>query len=139
MTDREFTVDQANQLLDDVIAPWVRELRLSVEAVSQTGATLRMPFGEHLCRDGGIICGQALMTLADTAMVIAVSGASGGYRPMTTVDMTTHLMKPLSGHDVIANTTILRLGRSMAFGNVLIHSAGNENPAVTCTVAYALL
>lgn len=39
------------------------------------------------------------MTLADTAMVFAVAGASGGYRPMTTVGQTISFMKPASGGD----------------------------------------
>ena len=51
------------------------------------------PFSERLCRHGGIVCGQALMALADTSMVIAILAANRGYRPMTTVDQTTHFMR----------------------------------------------
>ena len=139
MSQPPFDLDQANELLNDVIAPWVKDLDICVEAVHSKGATLRMKYSDRLCREGGIICGQALMALADTAMVIAVSSASNGYRPMTTVDMTTHMMKPMSNTDVIAETTILRLGRSMAFGHAQLHPDNNPNPAVTCTLAYALL
>ena len=139
MTESSFDLDTANALLNDVIAPWVKDLNITVEAVDSQGATLRMQYSDRLCREGGIICGQALMALADTAMVIAVSSASSGYRPMTTVDMTTHMMKPMSNTDVLAQTTILRLGRSMAFGNTQLRPANNPKPAVTCTLAYALL
>ena len=52
-----------------------------------------MPFSERLCRNGGMVCGQALMAFADTAMVIANLAANRGYRPMTTVDQTTHFMR----------------------------------------------
>ena len=47
----------------------------------QPGAILRMPFSERLCRNGGMVCGQALMAFADTAMVIANLAANRGYRP----------------------------------------------------------
>src|SRR6516164_1099327 len=96
-TDRgELGIEEARRVLGEVLAPWVRELNLSVERLDHTppagavadwqpGAILRMPFSERLCRSGGVICGQALMAFADTAMVIANLAANRGYRPMTTV------------------------------------------------------
>ncbi len=139
MSDSTFDLVAARRLLDDVFAPWVRSLGLGVESVDDRGAVLRMPFDEALCREGGVVCGQALMALADTAMVFAVAAASGRYRPMTTVDMTTHLMKPVSAVDVIADARILRLGRTMAFGQALLRPDGIDEPVVTATLAYALL
>ena len=134
-----FDAHTANALLAEVFADWVQDLGISVDRLTEDGAVLRMPYSDRLCREGGIICGQSLMALADTAMVIAVSSASGRYRPMTTVDMTTHMMKPMSNADVIADTRILRLGRSMAFGQALLHPEGDCRPALTATLAYALL
>jgi hypothetical protein len=95
----EFGIDEARRVLAEVFAPWVRDLDLSIEAFDfippperaadwQPGAILRMPFSERLCRNGGIVCGQALMAFADTAMVLANLAANRGYRPMTTVDQT---------------------------------------------------
>ena len=76
-----FSIAEARRVLDDVFAPWVKDLDLAVEAFDfeppadardwQAGAVLRMPFSEKLCRNGGMVCGQALMAFADTAMVIA--------------------------------------------------------------------
>lgn len=139
MSDSAFDLDAARRLLDTVFAPWVRSLDLAVESVDARGAVLRMPFDDALCREGGAVCGQALMALADTAMVFAVAAASGRYRPMTTVDMTTHMMKPISAADVIADARLLRLGRTMAFGQVLLRPVGVDEAAVTSTLAYALL
>ena len=62
-----------------------------------------MAFSERLCRHGGVVCGQALMALADTAMVIAILAANRGYRPMTTVDQTTHFMRAVASADVLAD------------------------------------
>ena len=133
------THEDASRLLAEVFAPWVQDLQLTIEAIDAESAVLRMPFSERLCRQGGVLCGQALMALADTAMVFAVSAASGGYRPMTTVDMSTHMMRPIAQADVLAEARILRLGRTMAFGHVIMRAKGDKRPAVTATVAYALL
>ncbi len=134
----------AEKLLAEVFAPWVRELGLSVEKIDDAraidpGAVLRMTFSERLCREGGVVCGQALMALADTAMVFAVCAAGGGYRPMTTVDQTTHFLKPVSNADVLADARIARIGKSMAFGRVTLINATEHRPVAMVSSAYALL
>jgi hypothetical protein len=78
----------AQAILAENFAPWVQALGLTVEAVASDAAMLRLPFDPRLVRVGGTVCGQALMTAADTAMVIAVSAALGGFRPMATVGQT---------------------------------------------------
>ena len=118
---------------------WVQALDLSVEEIGADGAILRMRFSERLCRDNGGVCGQAIASLADTAMVFAVSAASGGYRPMTTVDQTVHFLRPIANADALAVARVLRLGRSMAFGQVTIVAEGDARPAATAQTAYALL
>lgn len=134
-----FDLPAANALLQDVFAPWIRALNIHVEALHDEGADLRMPFSESLCREGGIVCGQAFMALADTAMVFAVASASNAYRPMATVELTTHMMRPVSNSDVLAKARILRLGKRMAFGQITLTADGDDRPAVSATTAYALL
>ncbi|MFZ5693550.1 MAG: PaaI family thioesterase [Pseudomonadota bacterium] len=140
-----FDVAAAQHLLADVFAPWVQDLQLSIEAIHPpgteggAGAVLRMKFSERLCREGGVICGQALMSLADTAMVFAVAAASGRYRPMTTVDQTSHFLKPASNADVLADARIVRMGRSMAFGQVMLTPAFDTKPVAMVSSAYALM
>jgi uncharacterized protein (TIGR00369 family) len=129
----------AERMLTDVFAPWVQDLNLSVESLDKEGATLRMRFSEKLCRDNGVICGQALMSLADTAMVFAVSSAGGAYRPMTTVDQTMHFLRPAASADVLADAKVVRLGRTMAFGSVTLTTDGDTRPVAMAQLAYALL
>jgi uncharacterized protein (TIGR00369 family) len=129
----------AERILTDVFAPWVQDLNLSVENLDQEGAILRMRFSEKLCRDNGVICGQALMSLADTAMVFAVSSAGGAYRPMTTVDQTMHFLRPAANADVMADARVVRLGRTMAFGSVTLTTDGDTRPVAMAQLAYALL
>jgi uncharacterized protein (TIGR00369 family) len=135
----QFDKAAAEQMLAGVFAPWVQELNLSVESLETNGAILRMKFSEKLCRDNGVVCGQALMSLADTAMVFAVSSASGAYRPMTTVDQTMHFLRPVANKDVLAAAQVVRLGRTMAFGSVTLTADGDERPAAMAQLAYALL
>jgi uncharacterized protein (TIGR00369 family) len=134
-----FDQDTAEQMLTSVFAPWVQDLGLSIESLSPEGAVLRMRFSERLCRDNGVVCGQALMSLADTAMVFAVSSAGGAYRPMTTVDQTMHFLRPAVSADVLADAKVVRLGRTMAFGSVTLTTVGDSRPVAIAQLAYALL
>ncbi|HKH33956.1 MAG TPA: PaaI family thioesterase [Beijerinckiaceae bacterium] len=129
----------AQRLLGEVFAGWVQDLGLTVEQVGTGNAVLRMRFSERLCRDNGVFCGQAIMSLADTAMVFAVSAAAGGYGPMTTVDQTIHFLRPIANADTLAEARVLRFGRTMAFGQVTIAADGDARPAATAQAAYALL
>jgi uncharacterized protein (TIGR00369 family) len=146
----DFDIEEARRVLGNVIAPWVQDLGLSigsVECVSppgaaadwQPGAVLLMAFSERLCRHGGVVCGQALMAFADTAMVIAILAANRGYRPMTTVDQTTHFMRPVTSSDVLADARVVRLGRTMSFGRVTLSSATDNKPVAMVSSAFAML
>jgi len=145
-----FDIAEARRVLGEVFAPWVQDLGLSVAAIEcdpppgaaadwQPGAVLRMAFSERLCRHGGIVCGQALMALADTAMVIAIQAAIRGYRPMTTVDQTTHFMRAVMSSDVLAEARVVRLGRTMSFGRVTLSSAADNKPVAMVSSAFAML
>jgi uncharacterized protein (TIGR00369 family) len=133
-----------------VFADWVKDLNLSIEGIDydppadgpaewQPGAILRMPFSERLCRNGGMVCGQALMAFADTAMVIANLAANRGYRPMTTVDQTTHFMRAVMSSDVLADARVVRRGRTMSFGRVTLSSAADNKPVAMVSSAFAML
>jgi uncharacterized protein (TIGR00369 family) len=134
-----FDREAAERLLREVFAGWVQDLGLGIERIGADEAVLRLPFSPRLCRDNGAVCGQALMSLADTAMVFAVSAAAGAYRPMTTVDQTVHFLRPVAKADALAHARVLRLGRTMAFGQVAITAKGDARPAALAQTAYALL
>ena len=145
----EFGIGEARRILGEVFAPWVLDLNLSIEefffdppkeaADWQPGAVLRMPFSERIVRNGGVVSGQALMAFADTAMVIANLAANRGYRPMTTVDQTTHFMRAVAGSDVLADARVVRLGRTMSFGRVTLTSAADNKPVAMVSSAFAML
>ncbi len=145
-----FDFDAARRVLGEVFAPWILDLRLTLDRFEPTpppgaapdwqpGATLRMPFSDRLCRQGGIVCGQALMALADTSMVMAILAAAGGYRPMTTVDQTTHFLKAVNSSDVVADARVVRLGRTMSFGRVTLSGASDGKPVAMVSSAFAML
>src|SRR5215831_7330495 len=112
------SVAEAEQLLHSSVPPWMLALHLQVRETTAESATLVMPFDEQLLRPGRIIAGQALMALADTAMVVALWSALGAFRPVATVDMTTTFLRPAPPVAIVAEATGLRRGRTLVFCHV---------------------
>lgn len=132
------TKTDAEAILNDVFAPWVLELGLSVEDVSDDAATLRMAFSDKLCRVGGTICGQALVSAGDTAMVIAASAALGAFLPIGTVDMTVNFMRPVANTDILIRARVMRLGRTMCFCNAMLSGAVDGKECAHIVGTYAV-
>jgi uncharacterized protein (TIGR00369 family) len=124
------SLEEAEQLLHSSVPSWMLALHLKVREITEASATLVMPFDEQLLRPGRIVAGQALMALADTAMVIALWSALGAFRPVATVNMTTTFMRPATQTTIVAEATVLRLGRTLGFCHVRMLMDTMERPLV---------
>ncbi|MEU6703366.1 PaaI family thioesterase [Streptomyces wuyuanensis] len=133
------TPAEADKILADNFAPWVLDLGLTVVGTGELHAVLRLPWTDRLAREGGALSGQALLAAADTATVIAVSAARGGFVPMTTVQQSTTFQRAVTGANVLVDARISKLGRRMAFADVTMTAHGSDEPAARASTVYALL
>ena len=99
---------------------------------------MRLPYSKKVCSDGAAVCTQALRVPADTAMVLACSAARNGYRPMTSIDQTTHFLRPVN-FDVVADARVVRIGRNTSFGRVMLLNTADRRPIGMVASAYAVL
>jgi uncharacterized protein (TIGR00369 family) len=125
--------------LAEYFAPWVQELALRAESFDADSVTLRLPRNDKLSRVGGMLCGQAMMAAADTAMVLALINRFGEFRPCTTVQMNTSFLKPLSNQDALVQARVLRAGKTLAFGEIDVRGADDRKSVCRASVTYALL
>ena len=133
------TKDLLESALADFFAPWVQDLGLRVEAFGPESVTLRLPQGPRLSRVGGMLCGQAMMAAADTAMVLALVNQFGEFKPCTTVQMNSSFLRPLSNQDALVEARVVRAGKSLAFGEIDIRGADDGKSVCRASVTYALL
>lgn len=132
-------IETLQAALPEYFAPWVQALELKVDAFDQQGVTLRLPQNAQLSRTGGMVCGQAMMAAADTAMVLALINHFGEFRPCTTVQMNSSFLKPLSNQDALVEVRVIRAGKSLAFGEIDIRGADDGKSVSRFTTTYALL
>jgi len=81
-----------------------------------------------------------MMAAADTAMILAIVSQTGGFKPMTTVQLQTSFLRPIPGNsgDARVVARVLRMGRNLVFGEMQVIGADDQLAAhATCT--YSLL
>ena len=135
-----FDMSFLNDALASVFAEWVRMLELRRLDARPGEVVLALPVTPRHVHAGNVMSGQTLMAAADTAMVLAVMSRLGSFRPMTTVQLQTTFLRPVAADAGEARVvaTVLRMGKSLAFGEVRI-STGDGVLAAHATTTYALL
>jgi uncharacterized protein (TIGR00369 family) len=130
--------------LVEIFAEWVRMLELRVIDARPGEVVLALPVTARHVHAGNVMSGQTLMAAADTAMVLAVISKLGSFRPMTTVQLQTTFLRPVAADagEAKITATVLRLGKTLAFGDIQIttgNADGDDVLAAQATTTYALL
>jgi uncharacterized protein (TIGR00369 family) len=118
--------------------PFVAQLGWRVERFAAGDIAVRLPYSDLLLRPGGTICGPALMALADVTLYGVVLSVIGRVELAATTNLNVHFLRRPAPADVIAEGRILKLGRRLAVGEVIMHSAGNARPICHATGTYAI-
>jgi acyl-coenzyme A thioesterase PaaI-like protein len=110
----------------------------AIEAVRPMYARVRMLFTEFRLRPGGTISGPSLMTLADTGLWVALLAMIGREPLSVTSHLDIDFLRKPAPTDVVAETTLHKIGRRLAVGDVLMYSAGESVPCARASVTYAI-
>lgn len=105
----------ATALIEENFAPWVQELQPKVLEITDMAAVLEIPVQPSIARMGGIVCGQALAALADTAMVFACAGHLGEFTPVATTNLETRFLSAGKGSAIRCTARVIKGGRAMLF------------------------
>ena len=111
----------------------------TIEAVGDMGATVRHPVGRQELRPGGTVSGPVLMTVADVALYVAVLGEIGIVPLAVTTSLSINFMrKPPGDRDIIGVCKLMKLGRSLAVGEVSLYSEGRDEVVAHVVGTYAI-
>jgi uncharacterized protein (TIGR00369 family) len=114
------------------------ESGLSIEAVWDGGCRVRQAFRELHVRPGGTISGPTMMALADFAMYVAVLVAIGPVPLAVTINLNINFLRKPAPRDLTGEARLLKLGKRLATGEVLIRSDGEEEPVAHATLTYSI-
>ena len=110
-----------------------------VEAVGNASATIRHPVGFAELRPGGTVSGPVMMTVADVALYVAILGEIGIVPLTVTTSLSINfLRKPAADKDIMGVCKLMKLGRSLAVGEVTLYSEGNIEPVAHAVGTYSI-
>ena len=126
----------------DIAAFLAREFpqtKCTVEAAGNLGSTVRHAIGVAELRPGGTVAGPVLMEVADVALYVAIL-AEIGIVPLTvTTNLSINFLRKPSGEAAIVGVCrLLKLGKSLAVGEVSLYSEGNADPVAHVVGTYSI-
>ncbi len=87
-------------------APFEKMLGIDIERAENGRAELTMPFMKDLAQGGGLMHGGALVSLADTAMVMAIKTLVSPQTHFATISLETRFFHPVKKGMVTATAKI---------------------------------
>ncbi len=118
--------------------PQVAE-QFRIENLTPESLTVRMPVSERHLRPGGTVSGPSMFALADVAIYLLVLSRIGPKALAVTTNCAIDFMrKPAAGVDLLAEARLLKLGRSLAVGEVHIHSEGVARHVARANLTYSI-
>jgi acyl-coenzyme A thioesterase PaaI-like protein len=110
-----------------------------VDAVGNRSATIRHEIGVAELRPGGTVSGPVLMTVADVALYVAILGEIGIVPLTVTTSLTINfLRKPSADRAIVGVCKLIKLGKSLAVGEVSLYSEGSDEMVAHVVGTYSI-
>ncbi|MFW6024276.1 MAG: PaaI family thioesterase [Dichotomicrobium sp.] len=133
------TVAEIDAFLDREFAEIRRAApTLKVETVGHAFARLRLGYDPQSLRPGGTISGPAMFTLADVAMYVAVLTSIGPAALAVTTNLNINFLRRPPPGDLLGEAHLLKLGKSLAYGEIHLRADGQQECVAHAVGTYAL-
>jgi acyl-coenzyme A thioesterase PaaI-like protein len=110
-----------------------------IDAVGNKSATIRHNITEAELRPGGTVSGPVMMFVADVALYVAILGEIGIVPLAVTTSLNINfLRKPAADKAIIGVCKLIKVGRTLAIGEVSLYSEGNDEPVAHAVGTYAI-
>jgi uncharacterized protein (TIGR00369 family) len=111
----------------------------TILSVTEDLLEVRLDVAEQHLRPGGTVSGPTMFALADVALYLAILSRLGPVALAVTTNCSIDFMrKPVAGRNLIARARLLKLGRVLAVGDVLIFSEGDTAPVARAGLTYSI-
>lgn len=98
-------------------APYEQHLGMEIVSTEDGKAVLRMPFVKSLAQGAGLMHGGALVSLADTAVVMAIKSIVMPGTHFATTALETRFLHPVKQGTITANATVVEWKENRLKGN----------------------
>lgn len=132
-------VDGFKRILDERL-PFAQLMGLAVDAFEHDHVLMRSVYDERFLRPGGTVAGPIMMGLADAAVYALVLSRIGPVELAVTTQLSINFLRKPSPGDVMARASMLKLGKRLAVGEVVLYSeaTGISQPVAHVTATYSI-
>lgn len=109
-----------------------------IEDLRPGSVRARLPFRSWMLRPGNVVSGPALFTAADLAMYALVLGHTGPHLMSVTSNLDLNFLNKGDPGDVLAEGSLLKLGRRLAVMEVKLRCGDDPNLVAIATGTYVL-
>lgn len=110
-----------------------------IETVGDKSSTLSHDIGIDELRPGGTVAGPVLMSIADVAIYVAILSTIGIVPLTVTTSLTINfLRKPSAEARIIADCTLMKVGRTLIVGEVSLYSEGSSDLVAHVVGTYSI-
>ena len=110
-----------------------------IDELTEDALTVRLKIDDSHLRPGNTISGPTMFSLADISLYILTMSRIGPVSLAVTINCSMDFMrKPEAESDLIAKTRLLKLGKSLCVGDVLIFSEGKNEPVARASMTYSI-
>lgn len=111
----------------------------TIETLSADALIVRLRVAEKHLRPGGTVSGPSMFALADVGVYLAILARLGPVALAVTTNCSIDFMrKPVAGADLLGTVRVLKMGRLLAVGDVLITSEGDARPVARASMTYSI-
>jgi acyl-coenzyme A thioesterase PaaI-like protein len=115
------------------------QTRCTVESVGGGAATVKHAIGVAELRPGGTVAGPVLMEVADVALYVAILGEIGIVPLTVTTSLNINFMrKPAADRAIVGVCRLMKLGKTLAVGEVALYSEGVADPVAHVVGTYSI-
>ena len=115
------------------------QTKCQIVSVGNGTALVTHPVGHEELRPGGTVSGPTMMALADVALYAAILGEIGIVPLTVTTSFNINFLKrPQPANSILAESRLLKLGKTLVVGEVNIFSGDDPMPVAHATGTYSI-
>ncbi len=130
------TIETLNDLMERAFPQVHGQFELT--DIHPDGVSVRMQVNDSHLRPGGTISGPSMFALADCAFYMATLAMVGPKTLAVTTNCAIDFMRKPQPGNMLARARILKLGKSLSVGDVMIRSEGQTEPVARASLTYSI-
>ncbi len=132
----KMNIAEMQEFVDEVFPQMIGNFE--VLAIEPYRTKIRMKITDDDLRPGGTVSGPAMFAAVDCAFYMATLSMIGPEALTVTTNCAIDFMRKPAPCDLIADARVLKLGKVLSVGDVMLYSEGMDEPVAHANLTYSI-